>query len=340
MTSAAIVASELVVRFPQQQGWRSLLRRDPGAVALDHLSLAVDRGEICGLLGPNGAGKTTLVKVIATLTLPTAGTVTVDGLDVRSHGLAVRRKLGVVYGDERTFYWRLSALENLAFYASLYGMSRREAKRRAMELLEVVGISHAADVRMHHFSSGMRQRVSIARGLLHDPDILIMDEPTRTLDPVGSEELRSLIKERVVGEHRCVLIATNIMAEAEYLCDRLAFINHGAIQVSGSVSDLRDFIEADDVYELTVGPLGRATLDELRRIRGVTAVESLPMADGRRLVRLGIERGRPSIPAVIGHVVTSGGSVWSCERRDLPLEEVFSRIAKGQPRVPREEVPA
>ncbi|MBI5285482.1 MAG: ABC transporter ATP-binding protein, partial [Chloroflexi bacterium] len=205
-----IETHDLVMQFPRQQGWKSFFKREPGKLALSGVTLSIPKGEIFGLLGPNGAGKTTLVKILSTLTIPTGGKAYVNGLDVVKDSLGVRGRIGVVYGDERTFYWRLSALDNLLFYAALYGIPPTRARERAWELLELVGLKHAAHTRMHHYSSGMKQRASIARGLINDPDILIMDEPTRTLDPMAALEVRRLVKDRVVNESRTVLIATNI----------------------------------------------------------------------------------------------------------------------------------
>ncbi len=329
MTTAAIAVTDLVVQYPRQRGWRALFGRDLGKRVLDHLTLTVDRGEIFGLLGPNGAGKTTLIKVLATLTTPISGRAEVAGLDVGTHSREVRRRLGVVYGDERAFYWRLSALENLIFYASLYGMSPRDGRKRAMALLELVGLAHASEARMQHFSSGMRQRVSIARGLLHDPDILIMDEPTRTLDPVGSDELRRLIKERVAGNDRCVLIATNIMAEAEYLCDRLAFIKDGRLQQTGSVDQLRALLESEEVHELTVSGLSPHALAGLGRTCGVRSIEVAPGPEGRYMARLSVEHGSEAVPLMVRRVVECGGNVWSCTRRELSLDEMFTLMARA-----------
>ena len=183
-----IETQRLMKRFPRQRGWRNLLS-PVYRTALDGVDLQVRRGEVFGLLGPNGAGKTTIMKILATLVLPNGGRAFVDGLDVVKHGTEVRRRIGFVYGDERTFFWRLSVRENLLFYSALYRMPGDRARRRIDELLEIVGLTEAADVRMHYFSTGMKQRAAIARGVLTDPDIVFMDDPTRSLDPVATFEM-------------------------------------------------------------------------------------------------------------------------------------------------------
>ncbi len=341
MSAPAIEAEGVVMRFPQQQGWKALVKRQPGKLALDAVNVTVREGDIFGLLGPNGAGKTTLVKVLCTLAIPTEGRVHVLGLDAVSDSLTLRRRIGVVYGDERTFFWRLSALENLLFYASLHGFSPHEARRRAHEVLELVGLRESADVRMHHYSSGMRQRASIARGLLNQPDLLILDEPTRALDPVGAREVRQLIKERVAGERRTVLIATNIMAEAEYLCDRLSFINHGRVEMTGSIDEMRYLIETDDVYELVTTNFAGDYLNDLRSIDGVDVVTMERTEAGRQLITLTVRREAPVVPELIRFVVGTGADVWSCSRRELSVEEMFAALARRAPSSrEREAVPA
>ena len=337
----AIETRDITMRFPQQQGWKSFLRREPGKVALDHVSLTVGRGEIFGLLGPNGAGKTTLVKILSTLAIPTDGQATVAGLDVVRDSVGVRRRLGVVYGDERTFYWRISALENLLFYAALYGVPRGEARRRSLELLDLVGLSHAADVRMHHYSSGMKQRASIARGLLNDPEILIMDEPTRALDPMAALELRRLVRDRVLNERRTVLIATNIMAEAESLCDRIAFINAGQVQMTGEIAELRAVLQADEVHQVVAGGLTYAAIESLRAVRGVESLKAVPLANDQYRLELATQHDAAVIPALVRKIVEGGGDVWSCGKRELTLEEMFTTIVeRGRSSARREQVRA
>lgn len=340
MTVEAIETQDIVMRFPQQQGWKALLRRAPGKTALDHVNLTVRQGDIYGILGPNGAGKTTLVKVLCTLTIPTEGRATVLGHDVVRESLPLRRRLGVVYGDERTFFWRLSGLDNLIFYASLHGLSRHEARRRAYEVLELVGLRESADVRMHHYSSGMRQRTSIARGLISHPDLLVLDEPTRALDPVGAHEIRCLIKDRVATDGRTVLIATNIMGEAEFLCDRLAFINHGRVETTGTIDEIRDVLATEDIYELEVSAVGACDLDDLRRIAGMRSLTVDPMGGGRQRIILKARQGAPVIPQALRVLVEAGADVWSCERCELSVDEMFAALARRTPAQEREAVPA
>lgn len=334
MTGAAAVETiGLVKRFPRHPGWRSLFRPDEGEkVALAGIDLAIAPGEIFGLLGPNGAGKTTLIKILSTLVLPTAGTVRVAGLDVVAHSLAVRRRIGVIYGDERTFFWRLSATENLRFYATLSGVPGRQIEQRITDLLGLVGLAAAADMRMHHFSSGMKQRLSIARGLLNDPDILFMDEPTHNLDPVAAQELRALVRERVADGRRTVLLTTNIMAEAEELCHRVAFLNHGCVQLTGSIDELRQLLQAEECHLLIVSQVPPLALELLWQISDLHSVETTPTEDGRLQLAVRVRRGSDAIPLVIRRLAEAGGYIWSSNQQELSLEQMFTIAMSGSQR--------
>ncbi len=347
MTASSELAVEtvgLVKRFPKQPDWRSLLRRGGDRLALDHVDLTVQRGETFGLLGPNGAGKTTLVKILCTLITPTSGTARVAGLDVVKHEQQVRRRIGLIYGDERSFFWRLSLEENLRFYAAIYGVPPAIAARRINELIDLVGLGHAARTRMHFFSSGMKQRAAIARGLLSDPEIVFLDEPTTAVDPVATHEIRTMIRERVVaGGRRTAILTTNVMAEAEALCDRIALLNHGRIEMVGDVNSLRRRFQPDETYALRVSDMDEGWLDELRRIPGVHEL-AMERLDGDALeLTVAVRPGCDAIPEVIRRLVEHSARVWSCTRRDLSLDEMFrltfsSGAAAGRPSLNAEHV--
>ena len=320
----AIEVVDLVKRFPQRRRLRQLFSRGDEKVALDHVSLSIEQGEIFGLLGPNGAGKTTLVKILSTLVLPTEGTALVGGLDVVKYSRDVRRRIGVVYGDERTFFWRLSVLENLRFYAALYQIPGPEAERRIRRLLDLVGLAHVSDVQMHHFSTGMKQRAAIARGLLNDPEILFMDEPTRGLDPIAALDLRKLVMEHVADGRRTVLVATHIMDEAEDLCHRVAFISHGRIQLIGSIDQLRNLLRADEHYVIVVGDVDVPLVMSLQQVEGVRSVSIANEDNGVLKLELTVQRGSMAVPLVIRKLVEAGGRVWSCTPQELSLESMFA----------------
>ena len=197
--------------------------------ALSDVTLEVESGQVFGLLGPNGAGKTTLMKVLATLVLPSEGRAAVLGADVVRDDYEVRRMVGFTTGDERSFYWRLTGKENLEFFAGMRGLSSLEGRRSVDAALEFVGlVSSARDV-VGRYSTGMRQRLTIARALLGDPPLLMLDEPTRSLDPEATDQVRALLR-ALTRNGRTILIATHSLAEATAVCDRVAIVAAGKIR--------------------------------------------------------------------------------------------------------------
>lgn len=222
--------------------------------ALDGVSIQVRENEVFGLLGPNGSGKTTLIKILCTLILPSFGTARVGGFDVVSEDESVRESTALIYMSQRSFYWRLSGRQNLEFFGTLYNIPAKTLRQRIDEALELVELSDRADERVVNYSSGMQYRLSIARGLIPDPPIVFMDEPTVGLDPHSSKKMRDFIKENLVREGgKTVFLATNNMVEAEYLCDRVAVINKGSVKAVDSPKNLmKEGTSLEDAFiELT-----------------------------------------------------------------------------------------
>jgi ABC-2 type transport system ATP-binding protein len=204
----------------------------PPVEAVRDVSFEVQDGEIFGLIGPNGAGKTTLTKMIATLIQPTSGQITVKGFDSVRDDEEVRRNVGLAGAEERSFYWRLNAEQNLLFFARLYGLSGRRAKQRIAELLELLQIGDLSRRRFAELSTGNKQRLSVARAMLADPPILLLDEPTRSLDPIAAARMRATIKALTKNLERrvTVFLTSHNLAEVEELCDRVAVIGRGQIR--------------------------------------------------------------------------------------------------------------
>jgi ABC-2 type transport system ATP-binding protein len=201
-----------------------------GAVkALDGVDLEVRPSEIVSVLGQNGAGKSTLLRVLGTTVLPDAGRATVAGHDVVKEARAARRATGVVLGDERSWYWRLSGRANLEFFAALHGLGRKAASARAVELLALLGLEEVADRRFDRYSSGMKARLSVARALLARPPVLLLDEPSRTLDPVAAADLRRIMLDLTHTEDRAVLWVTHDLHEAAEVADRVIVVAHGRV---------------------------------------------------------------------------------------------------------------
>jgi ABC-2 type transport system ATP-binding protein len=216
---------------------RNVSRHFGKKIALQDVSLSVERGEIHALLGPNGAGKTTLVRLVTGLQSPTSGTVRVLGHDASKSPRTLRQSVGCVPSGDRSFYQRISGFENLLFFARLYGYSRTKSASRAWALLDQVGLTEAAKVRMGLYSHGMQKRLSIARALLIDPAVLIVDEPTHDLDPEGAQSVRRLVTD-IARRGAAVIWTTQRIEEIRGFCDRVTLLNHGRIRFAGSVAQL------------------------------------------------------------------------------------------------------
>lgn len=213
-------------------------KNDASVTAVSDINLHIEKGELFGLLGPNGAGKTTLVKMLCTLIAPSAGNGRVAGFDLAQAG-DIRAAVGLVVPDERSFHWRLSARRNLTFFAAMYGINGRFAQKRIDQLLHDVDLFAVADRRFGKFSSGMRQRLAIARSLLHNPQILFLDEPTRSLDPIATEKLHALLLRLMAEREMTAFLITHDLAEAEKLCGKVGLMNNGRLQSIGRPADLR-----------------------------------------------------------------------------------------------------
>ena len=294
-------------------------RRAPAVVALDGVDLTVEEGEVHGLLGPNGAGKTTLVKIISTVLLPTSGTVRVLGHDVEREPKAVRREVGVVFGGERGLYTRVSARRNLLFWGALYGLTGRDLARRADGLLERVGLAARADVPVETLSRGMKQRLHLARGLVHDPKVLFLDEPTSGMDPVAAREFRTLVRE-LQREGRSVLLATHDMAEATDLCQRVTMIDHGKVLLSEETS-----VAARALGTRVCVDFEHGDLDLVEALRALPMVSSVqPRADGNAGQWRAMPRDDGDLRGVLQWLVEH--DVLSARQAAPSLEEVYLRI--------------
>jgi len=225
-------------------------RKPATTKALESVSFQVGRGEAVAVVGRNGAGKTTLLKILATLVLPDGGRAEICGNDVVASSAAVRRKIGIVSGDERSFYWRLSGRENLILFGALHNIPRRELKKRIDSILASLDLTAAADISFRSYSSGMKQRLSLARCLIHEPEALLMDEPNKGIDPLMQARSIEYIRDEIVGRGgRAALLATHNLEEAVALGGKVALLDRGRILFFGKVGDareLRDMMEPLD----------------------------------------------------------------------------------------------
>src|SRR4051812_6717615 len=237
-TASAISIRHLVKRFPARRSLTEMVRHPLSrswATVIRGVSFEVKEGELFGILGLNGAGKTTLLKILATLAAPDAGTALIAGHDVRSAAQSVRETAAMVTAEERSLNWRLSGFENLRLFAGLHRMAPNEARKSIGDALMAVGLAESASKLVGSYSSGMRQRLLLARALLSSPRVLLMDEPTRSLDPLAAHEFRRMLRDVIVDEGGAtVLLATHNAEEAFTFCDRVAVIHHGRLAALGS----------------------------------------------------------------------------------------------------------
>ncbi|MDQ0790771.1 ABC-2 type transport system ATP-binding protein [Streptomyces sp. B3I7] len=287
--------------------------------ALDEVSFFVPAGETHGILGPNGAGKTTLIKILSTMLAPTSGEAVVAGHDVVSQTDAVRRCIGMVFGGDRGLYDRISARQNLVFWATLYRVDARRVDARAAELLERVGLADRADEPVERFSRGMRQRLHLARGLVGDPSVLFLDEPTVGMDPVAAKEFRSLIGE-LRAEGRTILLTTHDMREAEALCDRVTLVDRGRVLATEKTAYVGRLIKGSLGIDIILAPGQSDTLKSLAELSEVRSVERLP---GEHTFRVHTE-SPASMETVMRWLVDRG--VLSLQVRSPSLEEVYMRL--------------
>jgi ABC-2 type transport system ATP-binding protein len=257
--------------------------------------------------------------MLITLLLPTSGTARVLGHDVVKDAREVRRRIGYVFGGDRGLYERLPALDNLRYFSELYGVPPREQKRRIEELLELVGLKGRERERVEGYSRGMRQRLHIARGLLHDPEVVFLDEPTIGVDPVGARELRATIGS-LVEAGKTVLLTTHYMFEADSLCDRIAVIAKGEIVAAGTPQELKDRVAEGRVVEVEVYGVPEETVERVRRLDGVTAV-AVEEHEQAQLLVVQVEAGRELTQAVLGQL--DGASVGRVSQREPTLEDAY-----------------
>jgi len=309
MTADAAVAVEEIRRVFTPR------KREP-VVALDGVSLSIPTGEVHGLLGPNGAGKTTLVKILSTVLLPTDGHASVCGYDVVAETREVRPLIGIVFGEERGLYTRLSARQNLEYWGALYQLTGGEIKSRSAALLDRVGLTDRADQRVEEFSRGMKQRLHLARGLMGDARVLFLDEPTTGMDPLAAREFRALIAQ-LKDEGRTILLTTHDMVEAETVCDRVSLIDRGRLIATETPRSLGTLISRFQRIDVEDAP--RVVLTEIESVPGVASVAEQP--DGSVRIEVN-EEGATAI--VLRRLVESGVT---SVRTSLPgLEEVYVHV--------------
>lgn len=335
MSCLAIEADRLTKRFPPRSGWRRLLKPgdEEGVLAVDEVSLAVPAGEILGLLGPNGAGKSTLVRLLCTLILPTSGEARIAGHSL-SDEVAVKAHVGLAAGEERSFYWRLSGQENLRFYGTLQGLPEGYVKTRIAELDRDLDLGEALAGRFDRLSTGMRRRLDIARALLHNPPVLFLDEPTRSLDPGAAALLHEQVR-RIAQHGHTVFLVTHSLEEAAALCHRVAIMQGGRLRAVAPVADLRRMIRPQRRYVLTLRPPDGMSRPPWSAWPWPT--DERPAPSPQRCLAVDLPLDRP-LDALLEPLHAAGCRVQDIAVEEVSLEEIFRRLTTGE--LPAKDLPA
>jgi ABC-2 type transport system ATP-binding protein len=325
MAAAAIEVEALSKTFQSGRPLPFVSKRR-SVEALKDVCLTIETGEIFGLVGRNGYGKTTLIKCIASLIEPTHGRVRVLGHDATKASRALRRSIGLVSSDERSFYWRLSGLQNLLFFSRLQGLPAGAASRRIEELAGLFEVSALLDRRFQEYSSGNRQRLAMVRALLHDPRVLILDEPTRSLDPFAATTLRRALCDWVSqARDRSVLITSHNLDEVEQLSHRVGIMSRGRLREQGTVEELRRKYDSHERIVIeTAGVLGGEQLSSLREI--AADVVSSPRPDGGHDLVFRRPKGSALLDRILKQLVTFDLQINGFERSELSLQDIIDRV--------------
>jgi ABC-2 type transport system ATP-binding protein len=309
-----------------RSGWRGKRRKE----ALKGVDLQIEEGEVFGILGPNGAGKTTLLSILSTLLLPDRGIVQVLGIDVLEDGSRVRGKVNISSGNAN-FLWSLTVKENLHFYGMLYGLVGKEREKKIAALIELFSLKEHQDIRFDELSTGMKQRLSLAKCLINDPEVLFLDEPTVGLDPDVSvrvrEEILSIHKKRGMT----VLLTTHNMREAEHLCGRIAFLKAGEILTTGSAATLKRMVRIGDLVKIEFR--GTIPEDELLRADGVM---NFTVSDN--LCEIVVDEGEKRLGPLVAMLAQSGIQIKKVTLGQTDLEDVFIEFAKREESVDLERL--
>jgi ABC-2 type transport system ATP-binding protein len=292
-------------------------------IAVDHISLTVKKGEIFGFLGPNGAGKTTTVRLLCGLIRPDDGKASVAGHDVVKEAGKVRSEVGLLPEPEFAgLYERMTPVENLEYFAKLYGVRENEIKGRVKELLDMMELWSRRDDRVATFSRGMRQKVSIARAIINDPQVLFMDEPTTGLDPATAKSFRDWLAKFCKQLSRTVFLCTHNLPEAEVMCDRIAIINQGKVASMGETRQLEDSLWKKRIFTVTlVSGLEKATSAKLAEI---DLIENLKV--GRNTIRYETAKPNEANPLIVRKISELGGKIVTLQEERKTLEDVYMKI--------------
>ncbi|MBM4425351.1 MAG: ABC transporter ATP-binding protein [Chloroflexi bacterium] len=320
MTQGRVIIENLAKTYHVKQR-KGLFKAEEKAVeALKGVSLEIAPGEVFGLLGPNGAGKTTLIKCLTTLLLPTSGRVQINGYELAKQDNAIRATVGCMLMGERGLYWKLTGRENLVFFGALYHLSRAERRKRADTIIEKLELSDIADRTVETYSSGQRMKLAFAKALINDAPLLILDEPTNTLDVPSARELRAVVRE-LNAEGKTVIYTTHIMSEAETLCDRVAIVDRGEVLAMGAVPELKASLKREAVIRIE-GVISKRAAEAVHRLPGVSQAATTA-ANGHQQLTVVAEDHQALLPELIQTLTAHNAIMQKITPEEVTLEDVF-----------------
>ncbi len=296
-----------------------------GTKALDSISFTVPRGDLFGFLGPNGAGKTTTIRILATLLRPTSGTARIDGHDITREPLAIRDIIGYM-PESPGFYPPMRGMEHLLYWAEFYGIPKAERLKQAKELLALVELQEAAQMKLKAYSHGMKQRLALAQALLNDAPVLIMDEPAGGLDPAGMRFFRQLMK-RLNSQGKTIFLSSHLLSEVEMTCDTVGVINKGKIVEVSDLSTLQKRIAStrENAIRIETDGVSEEAVAAVKSIEGVRQVEVK-----NNVLTVVVERGSDLAADINAALVSRGSKVRSLRQEDVRLEDVFVALTGGK----------
>ena len=299
--------------------------------AVDNLNLTINKGELFGLLGPNGAGKTTLVKMLCTLLPPDQGTAIVNGYNIIKQQMQVKQSLGTLFSvGERGFFWRLNGYRNLEFFASIYNVPRQKRHERILEVLKLVGLENSTYDLYQRYSGGMKRKLALARTLLPDPPILLLDEPTTGLDATSSRNIRDFIKNTVTETGKTILYTTHYIEEAAQICTKIAILSHGKVIAQDTPNALRDKIKKEEQIFVIVENITPQQIENMRNLQGVISItednsELLPNQTGLCIQLKNINQ----LPQIFDFLFEQKITLVNFKRQEPTLEDAFIELTKS-----------
>jgi ABC-2 type transport system ATP-binding protein len=314
-----------------QDSNRFFRRKTVSVNAVDNLNLEIKKGELFGLLGPNGAGKTTLVKMLCTLLPPDSGTALINGYDIVKEQMKVKRSLGTLFSvGERGFFWRLNGYRNLEFFASIYNVPRQKRHERILEVLKLVGLESSSFQLYQKYSGGMKRKLALARTLLPDPPIIMLDEPTTGLDAISSRNIRDFVKSTVQETGKTVLYTTHYIEEAAQICTKIAILKQGKIVACDTPNALRDKIKKEEAIYLIVEEVSPAQIEKMRSIQGVIDItekngeDLMPNQKGLCVKLQSVDQ----LPSIFDFLFKQKVKLVNFKREEPSLEDAFIELTK------------